>query len=373
MVRDFVMGKIGLSILFLLLSSVISADTGIRLKDLARVEGERELSLVGYGIVVGLSGTGDSSRNRATLQSVANTLRNFGIVVEESDLNSRNVAAVLVTAELPAYGETGDRIDLRVASSGDAKSLSGGTLILTPLYGPDRKLYALGQGALTVGGYQVDSFSNSTRKNHTTVGQITRGGTIERSSPNAKSAGNEINIILNNPDYTTANRVVNQIKRSANTRDVYAEHPGKIVLTLPESANVMAFIAQLESIRITPDVDARVVVNERTGTIVAGSNVVLGEVSIAHGDLRIEVETKFNVSQPQFVVRTGADVQSIVTPDTSIKVTEGASEPVTLPQGTTVGELVQALNRIKLSTRDTITILQSIKAAGALHAELIIQ
>ncbi len=367
------MRKVALSIVVLLMCASAYSNAGIRLKDLARVEGERELSLVGYGIVVGLSGTGDSQRNRATLQSVANTISNFGIIVDEKDLNSRNVAAVLVTAELPAYAEPGDRIDLRVASSGDAKSLAGGTLILAPLYGPDRKLYALGQGALTVGGYQVESFSNSTRKNHTTVGQITRGGSIERSSPNAKSAGNEINIILNNPDYTTANRLVNQIKQSMGTRDVQAEHPGKIKLVLPEGTNSMAYIAKLEVIRVTPDVGARVVVNERTGTIVAGSNVVLGEVSIAHGDLRIEVETEFNVSQPQFVARTGSEISSVVTPDTNIKVTEGASEPVNLPEGTTVGELVQALNRIKLSTRDTITILQSIKAAGALHAELIIQ
>lgn len=371
MVKDFM--KTVIAICLSLFFAAQAQAIGVRVKDLGRIEGDREISLVGYGIVVGLAGTGDSSRNKATLQSLANTLSNFGIKVDEKDLSSRNVASVMVTAELPAFAEPGDRIDLRVASSGDAKGLAGGTLLLAPLYGPDRKLYVLGQGALTVGGYYVESFSNITRKNHTTVGQISRGGIIERASPNAEIAGNNINIILNEPDYTTANRLVNKIRNNLQVDSVKAIHPGKVALQIPQDISPMQFIARLESLRVTPDVDARVVVNERTGTIVAGSNVVLGELSIAHGDLRIEVETQFEVSQPQFLVRAGDGVESVVTPDTKISVVEGSSEPVFLPEGTTVGELVQALNRIKLSTRDIITILQSIKAAGALHADLIIQ
>lgn len=372
MVRHFLKTHILLTI-FILLPVFGYADIGVRLKDLARIEGNRETSLIGYGIVVGLNGTGDSSRNRATLQSLANALSNFGLTVDEKDLNSKNVAAVMVTAELPAFAEPGDRIDVLVGSTGDAKSLSGGTLLLTPLNDPSGKLYALSQGPITVGGYQVESFSNFTRKNHTTVGQIPRGATIERSSHTGSVESKAINIILNEPDYTTATRVVAKIQSVYGNQSAKAIHPGKIAVAVPSSTNTMTFVSMLESLTIAPDVDARVVVNERTGTIVAGSNVTLGEVSIAHGDLRIEVETKFDVSQPQFNIRPGSGVTSVVTPDTEIVVSEGASEPVQLPAGTTVGELVQALNRIRLSTRDIITILQSIKAAGALHAELIIQ
>ena len=370
--------RINILLLFIVFGCIFNtqihaAEIAVRLKDLSRIEGNRELALNGYGIVVGLSGSGDSSRHRATLQSLANTLSNFGLQVDERDLNSRNVASVIITAELPAYSEPGDRIDIRVASTGDAKSLSGGTLLLAPMYGPDKKLYALSQGALTVGGYDVSSFSNRSRKNHTTVGQIARGATIERPSPHVALKSHHINIILNEPDYTTANRVVNEIRRTLGVSEVSALHPGKISLTLAEDIQVMPFIARLENITVTPDLDARVVVNERTGTIVAGSNVILGQISIAHGDLRIEVVTKFDTTQPQLNFRSGDGIRTVVTPDTNIVVTEGHSEPVSLPAGTTVGELVQALNRIRLSTRDVITILQSIKAAGALHAELIIQ
>ena len=365
--------KIAVSIILVCLANLVSANSGIRLKDFARIDGGKDTELVGYGIVAGLAGTGDTARNRVTLQSLSNTLSHFGIVVEDRDLNSRNVASVIVTARLPAFTEPGDRIDVRVASTGDAKSLSGGTLLLAPLYGPDKKLYALSQGSLTVGGYEVESFSNFTKKNHVTVGQISGGATVERASPGSVILGQTINVLLNNPDYTTANRLLKKITNNMEIERVSIVHPGKLSLTIPNNTDVMSFLSTLENLRVVPDIDARVVVNERTGSIVAGSNVILGEVSIAYGDLRIEVETKFEVSQPQFVFRTGDDVSSVVTPDTKITVTEGASEPVLLPQGTTVGELVQALNIIRLSTRDIIGILQSIKAAGSLHAELIIQ
>ncbi len=346
---------------------------GVRVKDLGRVEGDREMALTGYGIVVGLSGSGDSSRHKATLQSLANTLSNFGLQVNDKDLNARNVASVMITAEIPPFAEPGDRVDVRVASAGDAKSLSGGTLLLAPLYGPDNVLYALSQGSITVGGYQVESFSNLTKKNHTTVGQIARGATIERSNVREGGDRGSVNIILNEPDYTTADRLVNEVSSLFNLQGVEAIHPGKISIPVPKHYRPMVFIAQLENAIVTPDVVARVVVNERTGTIVSGGNVLLGEVSIAHGDLRIEVETTFNTSQPQLVARTGDGVQTIVTPETDIVVTEESFEPVLLPAGTSVGQLVQALNGIRVSTRDVISILQSIKAAGALHAELVIQ
>ncbi len=356
-----------------LLGQLAEANVGVRLKDLARIEGNREIALVGYGIVIGLSGSGDSSRNRATLQSLANTLSNFGLKVSERDLNSRNVAAVMVTSELPPFGEPGDRIDIAVSSIGDAKSLVGGTLLMTPLYGPDQKLYAIGQGSVIVGGYRVESFSNLTKKNHTTVGNIARGATIERAMPREDIKLGEVNILLNEPDYTTAQRVVRSISSTFLTEKVEAVHPGKIAVVIPKGESAMSFIARLEGVFVVPDIDARVVVNERTGTIVAGSNVKIGAVSIAHGDLRIEIETTFNASQPGLTFRPGSGVQTVVTPETKISVVENGSEPVIVQSGTTVGELVQSLNKIRLSTRDIISILQSIKSAGALHADLIIQ
>ena len=362
--------------LLILLVAVLShsmVQANVRLKDVARIDGNREIALVGYGLVVGLSGTGDSSKNKATHQSLMNTLNRFGLQVDERDLNARNVAAVMITSTLPAYSEPGDKVDLRVASTGDAKSLNGGTLLLAPLYGPDKKLYVLGQGALTVGGYRVESFSNLTKKNHTTVGQIAGGGSVEQSPPVFLNVSEEVNIVLNEPDFTTANRIVTEIKRTFDIASVRAVHPGKVKLELPDNIVPMEFVARLESVVVKPDLDARVVVNERTGTIVAGSNVVLGEVSVAHGNLRIEIETKFDVSQPLLVRSTGPGVQTEVIPDTSINVVETSSKPLTMKDGSTVGDLVQALYKLKLSTRDTISILESIKAAGALHAELIIQ
>lgn len=361
--------------LFLMVLAVAanSGPHGVRLKDLARVEGKREVALVGYGLVVGLSGTGDSLRNKATLQSLANTLERLGLQVDESDLSARNVASVMVTGELPPFSEPGDRIDLRVASTGDARSLAGGTLLLTALYGPDQRLYVLGQGALTVGGYHVESFNNSVRKNHSTVGQVANGGSVEQSPPDFPGDPGVLTIVLDEPDYTTANRIVDQVRKNFAVDAVFAQHPGKITIQLPTTMQMMPFIAALENISVSPDVNARLVVNERTGTIVAGGNVTLSEVSIAHGNLRIEIQTDYDVSQPQMLIRPGAGVETAIVPDTSITVTEDDIKPVQLPAGTTVAELVQALYQIRVSTRDTISILEAAKAAGALHADLIIQ
>lgn len=346
----------------------------VRLKDLARIEGARENSLIGYGVVVGLSGSGDSARNKATLQSLANTLSNFGVKVTEADINSRNSAAVMITATLAPFAEVGGHLDVQVASLGDAKSLAGGTLLLTPLYGPDQRLYALAQGSVSVGGYRVDSFASSVQKNYPNVGIIARGATIEQTVERNVLSGSEISIILNQPDYTTADRIVKTIAAKTGLKNITAVHPGKVSVEVPENVSTMSFIASLESITVNPDVEARVVVNERTGTIVAGSNVQLGAVSIAHGELRIEIDTRFEVSQPtHFFGRNLNGVETVTVPETEIRVSEKGMAPVNMSAGATVGDLVHALNSMKLSTRDVISILQSIKSAGALHAELVIQ
>lgn len=350
-----------------------SALSDVRLKDIARIQNEKEISLVGYGLVLGLGGTGDSARNKMTIQSLKNTLSNFGLMLDEKDITSRNVAAVMVTAKISSFTETGDQFDVAVSSIGDAKSLTGGTLMLMPLYGVDQKIYGFAQGQISVGGYEFSQDNNSFRKNHTTVGKIVKGATMERSITDLMNESSQINIVLNEPDYTTATKIVNAIKSRGINAGVAAVHPGKLTLSIPEGVNKVEFISRLEGLEVQPDVSGKVVINERTGTIVAGSNVVLGAVSIAHGNLKIEIKTRYSASQPGNGIFTGSGIQSVVIPEVDLSVDEDVGRPVNFPEGTTVSDLVVALNKINLSTRDIISILQSIKTAGALHADLIIE
>lgn len=348
----------------------------VRIKEIARIAGVRDNALTGYGLVFGLSGSGDSIRNRATVQSVANTLRNFGVNVSEADIASRNVAAVIVTAKLPAFAEPGQALDVQVASSGDARSLNGGTLMLTPLIGPDGRLYATAQGAISVGGYQFEGVTASTQKNHPTVGWIPSGASVEQASPlRVAGGGRSLSVLLNEADFTNANRIASAIRASLPGVDVHAEHAGKVVIDYAVAPqNIVAEIARLENITIDQQRKSRVVVNERTGTIVAGGDVRLGAVSISHGNLNVEIRTDYSVSQPDgFLVRPGSGVSSVVVPRTTLRTTEGDAPLVQVPEGATVADLVASLRAIKLSTRDVIAVLQSIKAAGALDGELMIQ
>lgn len=347
-----------------------------RLKDVARVAGVRENPLTGYGLVFGLSGSGDSSRNRATLQSVANTLRSFGVNVSLEDLASRNVAAVLVTAKLPAFAEPGQMVDVQVASAGDARSLNGGTLMLAPLSGPDGKVYAIAQGAISVGGYQFEAITASVQKNHPTVGWIPSGAIVERAVPlGVAGDGQRLSILLNEPDFTTAQRIAAALSSAIPGPTIRAEHAGKVTVDyghVPES--LVAEIARIENVMVSPQRRSRVVVNERTGTVVAGGDVRLGRVSISHGELRVEISTTYSVSQPDGVlIRPSASIGSVVVPESEIDVMEGVAPIVSVPEGATVADLISALRAIHLSTRDVIAVLQSIKAAGALDGELLIQ
>lgn len=348
----------------------------VRIKDIARIAGVRDNPLTGYGLVFGLAGSGDSIRNRATVQSIANTLRNFGVNVSEADLASRNVAAVIVTARLPAFAEPGQALDVQVASSGDARSLNGGTLMQTPLLGPDGRLYALAQGAVLNGGYLFEGETASVQKNHPTVGRVPSGATVEQASPlRVAGDGRSLSVLLNEADFTNANRVAAAIRAALPSTQVHAEHAGKVVVDYGSAPqNIVAEIARIENIAIDQQRRARVVVNERTGTIVAGGDVRLGEVSISHGSLKVEIRTDYSVSQPNgILVRPGANVGTVVVPQTSIRVGEGEAPLVRVPEGASVGDLVASLRAIRLGTRDVIAVLQSIKAAGALDGELIIQ
>lgn len=357
-------------------SALPQNENGVRLKELGRIEGVRENPLVGYGLVVGLSGTGDSQRNRATVQSVVNALANFGVLVEERDISSRNVAAVMVTATLPAFAEPGDKLDVQASSVGDAKSLMGGTLLMTPLHGPDDKLYALAQGSLATGGYYFESFESSVQKNHPTVGIVPDGATVERTVAAFESVStDEIVVVLNQPDFTTAERIVQALAAMLPEATVSAAHAGKVAVRLPDPvSNPVSLIAQIENVLVAPDQRARVVVNERTGTVVAGGEVRIADVTVSHGNLQVVIDTYYQVSQPNtFLSRTDSSIRTVVVPDTEIEVIEQEGGDVTLPAGTTVADLVAALRRIHLNTRDVITVLQAIKSAGALHGELIIQ
>lgn len=352
------------------------AAEGVRIKDLGRIESVRDNSLTGYGLVTGLAGTGDSSRSKATLQSVVNVLDKFGVNVSVDQLNSRNVAAVMVTTNLPPFTGSGDKLDVNVSSMGDARSLVGGTLLMTPLYGPDKKIYALAQGPLSVGGYQYDLNGNLIQKNHPTAATIPDGAIVENATPSEiLDEGGSLDIVLFNPDFTTAQRMVVSLNEIFGENIAHAVDAGHIQVKVTESRQdrIVDFVARLENLTVTPDQRARVVVNERTGTIVSGGDVRISKVTVSHGDLKVSIVTDYLVSQPNLLIEPGAGVRTAVVPQTRIDVNEGSANSVSLPTGTTVADLVTALNRIKSSTRDIIAILQGIKRSGALHAELVIQ
>lgn len=339
----------------------------VRVKDLVEIQGVRENKLTGYGLVVGLNGTGDKSGADFTVVAMANMLKNIGVQVNPNAIKPKNVAAVMITASLPPFARSGQKMDVTVSSVGDASSLNGGTLITAPLYGPDGKVYALAQGAISVGGFSVEGQSGSNQtKNFPTVGRIPDGSIVERSLNT--SLGNELTLVLSNPDFTTANRLVASVNRHFGSAVAQAEDLSTVRVRLPGSYNdkTVDFVAQLEALEVNPDNYARVVVNERTGTVVMGSMVKISTVAIAHGNLSIRISENPQVSQPGPL----AGGNTAVTPGSSVEVAESGKGLVVLPSGTTIGEMVGALNAIGVTPRDLVIILQSIKKSGALYADL---
>lgn len=360
----------------LLLPGVAAAAVdSVRLKDIGRFGGWRDNMLVGHGLATGLAGTGDSQRNRATRQSLANVLTQFDLIIPQDQIQSRNVAVVMVTATLPPFARSGDRIDVTVTSAGDARSLLGGLLLMTPLKGPDGRVYALAQGPLSIGGYKYDLNGNVVQKNHPTVGGIPGGATIEVAVGSEVLRDGKLEFLLAEPDYTTASRIATAINGGFSEPVAAALDAGTVSIGVPAEwrGRLVGFMTRIESLNVQPDQRARVVVNERTGTVVAGADVTLSRVTISHGELRVSVVTDYLVSQPVLPLRSGPGVRSEVVPQTRIDVAEPPAQAVQIGVGSTVGDLVRALNRIKASPRDMISILQGIKAAGALRAELIIQ
>jgi flagellar P-ring protein precursor FlgI len=363
----------------------------VRIKDLSSIKGIRHNQVIGYGLVVGLNGTGDKQYTGFTVQSLVNMIERMGIHVDEKDVLVKNVAAVMVTAMIPPFARIGNKIDVVVSSIGDAKSLQGGTLLLTPLRGVDRKVYALAQGPIAVGGFTARGAARGgVTKNHTTAGRISRGATIEREIHVSMQDKQELTITLNNPDFTTAVRVCNAINEKFGRILVDTTDSGALKLHVPEDFqdSVVQMVAIIENLEVTPDTVAKVVLNEKTGTVVIGENVRISTVAVAHGSLSIQIKERTIVSQPQpfapappegtstqqFQLQDGVVMgpggQTVVSPDSEVFAEEGKNRLLLVPSGTTIGELVRALNAIGVTPRDLITIFQSIKAAGALQAEL---
>jgi flagellar P-ring protein precursor FlgI len=341
-------------------------------KDLTLVEGGRDNQLVGYGIVVGLAGDGDSNAT-STLRAVSNILQRYGLSVNPSDIKAKNVAAVMITADISAFLKPGARIDVTVAAMGDAKSLQGGVLLQTPLLGGDGRAYAVAQGPVAIGGFLGGSGGPggaTVQKNHPTVGAISNGAIVEREIAAEFVRDNTIRLLLHNPDFTSAARMADAInEKFANS--AHAIDAATVKVSLPEEyhGHDVSFLADLGTVEVQPDTLARIVINERTGTIVATSTVRLSQVAIAHGSLTITVTSNLNVSQPNAFSQNG---RSVVTPSTQTAVNEGRGGFTVLNDPPSIERLAAALNSLGVSARDMMAIFQSLKRSGALQAELII-
>ncbi len=356
-------------ILFVLAGATLSAEAS-RIKDVTTLQGDRENQLVGYGLVVGLAGDGDSQQASFTVQSIANMLQRFGVTVPADDFRSKNVAAVIVTVDIPAFVKPGARLDAVVSSLGDADSIYGGTLLQTPLLGADEQVYAVAQGAVLVGGFSVGNQQASVQQNHPTVGIVPGGAIVEREIQTRVLENQVFTLMLNNPDYVSAVSMAEKIN---------GYFPGAARALSPNTVNVrvptnylgeeMTFIASVQSIEVVPDTVARVVINERVGTIVATAEVRLSEVAINHGNITVSVARTPVVSQPNAF----ADGRTVVTESTDLNVAEQEGGFRRLEEAPTLQDLTTALNSLGVSPREMMSILQALKTAGALHAELIIE
>jgi len=357
-------------VLAVLLVLVLSAPLqAARVKDLATVEGVRTNQLVGYGLVVGLNGTGDKSSARFTTQTVLNMLERLGVFLDQSKISVKNVAAVIVTADLEPFARAGSKLDVLVSSIGDATSLSGGTLLMAPLRGADGQVYAVAQGPLLVGGFQVTGQTGSTAaKNHPTVGRIPQGATVERELEYTINDLGQIMITLDKGDFTTAQRMVEAINDNLGGKYAIALDHSTIQLHVPPTylGDVVGLMAKVEGTPVDPDAVAKVVVDERNGTIVMGANVRIATCAVAHGSLSIQVRESLEVSQPL----PFSEGETTVVPETDIRIAETDNNLILLETGVTLGSVVDALNAIGATPRDLIAILQSLKAAGALQARL---
>ncbi|MBU0859752.1 MAG: flagellar basal body P-ring protein FlgI [Alphaproteobacteria bacterium] len=357
-------------VLLLIQTGTAQANT-TRIKDIVEIEGVRDNILVGYGLVVGLNGTGDSMNNSPfTRSSLTAMLERLGVSVKGQNLNTGNVAAVMVTATLPPFTNQGTRIDVSVSALGDADSLQGGTLLVTPLMGADGEVYAVAQGSVNISGYSVKGEAATFIKNIPTSARIPNGALVEREIPFTLADNNQVRLSLRNPDFTTARRIARAINGFLSANAATPDNSTSITLKIPAGfkGTIVELITDIEQLPVQPDQPARVVIDERSGVIVMGSDVKISTVAIAQGNLTVKITETPQVSQPNPFAAQG---QTVVVPRTDIEVNTGEDVRLgILENGVTLQDLVTGLNRLGVAPRDTITILQAIKAAGALQAEI---
>jgi len=359
------------AILCFLVAVLSSHARAARIKDVASLDGLGEAQLVGYGLVVGLNGTGDGTRTQFTVQSVANMLQKMGIVVPPEKLRLRNVAAVMVTANLPAFVKPGKKVDVTISSLGDARSLEGGTLLMTPLQAADGEYYAQAQGAVSVGGIATGNKQRDRyNKGHTLAGSIPNGAVVHREVESADLKTGTLRWVLGEPDFSSAVAMAEALNKLF-PGSAQAEDAGSVLVKVPDNqrSDYMAFIARAEMAEFSPNVNARVVLNEKTGTLVSGADVRISEVAVSHGSIVINVENTTEVNQPTAPL-AGGRTQVVNNSQTSVQ--EPKNEMRVIPAVNNAGQLAQALNSLGVAPRDIIAIFQAIKKAGALHAELVI-
>jgi flagellar P-ring protein FlgI len=344
-------------------------------RSLGRFDGWRENALVGYGIVTGLAGSGDTRRNAVTRQALRNVLSRLGTTVSADEISSRNVAVVLVMAQLPASANVGDRIDVTVSSIGDARSLAGGTLLMTPLQGPDQRVYALAQGPLLVGGFQFEANQNAQQRNFPTTARLQGGATIETAvDAQIVNAAGELAFLLNDPNFGTAQAIADRVNGRFGPGTAVVRNADEVRIRYTGApADFAGFAAAIEGLEVVPVSVARIVINERTGTVVAGGDVMIAPVTISQGDIRVTVETRNDASQPSFISGLATDVSSLTVTNTRLQVDEGDGDATISFGRTSIADLMQALTQMNVSTRRIISILQTLRAAGALHADIIVQ
>jgi len=358
----------------LIFAVLLPGATGTRLKELASLEGVRDNQLIGYGLVVGLSGTGDKAQTVFSLQTLTNMLRRMGVVVDPTQISVRNIAAVMVTATLPPFAQPGTRIDITAAAIGDSTNLQGGLLVLTPLKDANGETYAVAQGSILTGGFLAGRGGNTQTVNHPTVGRLPGGAIVEKAPPSVEPTS-KLKLQLHEADYTTAAHIVDALNKhfGANappdTEPVaHAESSAVVAVNIPQvyASRTVEFVAEMETLTVEPDHREKIVISEKTGTIVLGKDVKLSPVAILHGALTVEIRTTLEVSQPA----PGSSGQTVVVPQTKVDAKEEKAKSVSLDKGATVDQLVRALQGIGSTPRDIITILDSMRSAGALDADI---
>jgi len=361
---------VGLALIFFISGSAEAA----RIKDLSGIKGVRSNQLIGFGLVIGLTKTGDSAVNVFfSIQAIASMLKKLGVTIPSDrigQLQFKNIATVIVTADLPAFAKHGDSIDVTVSSLGDAKSLQGGTLLMTPLKGTDNNTYAVAQGPISIGGFSVQGAARGVQKNHLTVGRISNGGLVEKEIKSNFNIKDEIILALKKTDFTTASRITKAINNDMKDEVATMVDGRTVRIQIPKfyKNNASDLVTKIESIEVAPDTEAKVIIDERTGTVVMGENVRISSVAVAHGALFVQIKEEPVVSQPPALASETAE--TVVLPRTRISVGEGEDKLLVIPKSVSLGDVVQGLNSIGVTPRDLIAILQAIKSSGALHARL---